>query len=479
MKSYKMLINHKWVDASNKETIEVLNPSNEEVIATVPMGTKEDAQAALISAKVASKGFARLSAIKRADYLIEIADRLLEEQEAFAKLLTTEQGKLYSDALGEVKGTADFFRYAAESARRLEGEILESDFDNEQIYINRVPFGVTVGLLTWNFPLALAGRKLGNALVTGNTMVVVPPLHAPLAVLKLGEILVDVLPQGVVSIITGAGHVIGEELVKNPITSLVSLTGSTEIGKIVAKNAADNMAVLSLELGGKSPFIVMDDADIEKAVEAALVSAYGNCGQICTSNERMYIHQAVYDQFMAAFVDKAKALKVGDPFEEGTDIGPKMNSNELAKITGMVERASQAGAKVILGGKPLTEGAFGKGYWFPPTVITEVTNDMEIIQEETFGPIVAAMKVKDFDEALEKANDCDYGLSGYLFTNNNRHIMRATRELEVGELYVNRRNGELLNGYHSGMKLSGLGGEDGKHGLDLYSQKKTVYVNYN
>lgn len=478
MTNYKLFIDHQWVDSSSGETIEVLNPTNEAVIATVPLGTREDVQKALKSSEVAQKEWARLPAQTRADYLLKLSAALLEEKERLGALLTEEQGKLRAMGVGEVEGTAEFLTYAAESARRIEGEILNSDQADEQIMIQRIPYGVTVGLLTWNFPLALAGRKLGNALVTGNTMVLMPPLHAPLAVYELGKIIEKVLPKGVVNIVTGQGHVVGDALVRNPITKMVSLTGSTPIGQIISKAAADNLSVLSLELGGKSPFIVMEDVDVKKVAHIAVESGYGNCGQICTSNERMYIHRNIYDEFMACFMEEVKQLKVGDPKDKGTDIGPKMNMNELNKCQDMVDRAKEAGATIALGGHILKEGQFSSGYWFEPTVITDVTNDMEIIQEETFGPIVAAMKVDSFEQALAYANDSNYGLSGYLFTNDLKKIMIATKELEVGELYVNRRNGELLNGYHAGIKLSGVGGEDGKHGLDLYSQKKTVYLNY-
>jgi lactaldehyde dehydrogenase/glycolaldehyde dehydrogenase len=478
MKKYKLLIDNQWIESSNKENMDVLNPSDERIIGSVPMASKEDALKAIEVSSRAQKEWAKLSAKKRADYLVDLADAILEHKEKFAKLLTREQGKLLVDAYGEVDVTAEFIRYAAESARRMEGEILNSDRDNEQIMIQRVPYGVTVGLLTWNYPLALAGRKLGNALVTGNTMVLMPPLHAPMAVYELGELIADILPPGVINIVTGAGHIVGDSLVRHPATRLVSLTGSTPIGRLIAKAASENLSVLSLELGGKSPFIVMEDTDVKKAAEIAVASGYGNCGQICTSNERMYIHEAIYDEFMTYFVEGVKALKVGNPMDETTDVGPKMNRNEVDKIEALVEKAKEQGAKVLVGGSPLREGDFAIGFWFAPTVLEVDSNQNEIMKEETFGPVVAAMKVKSFDEALDYANDSDYGLSGYLFTDDMKKIMRAMRDLEVGELYVNRPNGELINGFHSGMKLSGIGGEDGKHGLELYSQKKTVYVNF-
>lgn len=478
MKVYKNFIDNEWVDSSDGQVFEVINPSNEEVIATVPMSTVEDVERALSTAEVAQKEWGRLPAIKRAEYIIKVAEALEAKSAEIGKLLTTEQGKLAKHGVGEVFGTARFLRYAAESARRIEGETLKSDNQNEEILIQRLPYGVTVGLLTWNYPLALAGRKLGNALVTGNAMVLMPPLHAPLAILELGHIMQEILPKGLVNIITGSGAVVGNALVKNPITKMISLTGSTPVGINVAKAAAEHLAVVSLELGGKTPYIVMEDGDVDRAAQMACASAYFNCGQICTSNERMYIHEDIYDEFLEKFLSHVKQLKVGDPFDETTTIGPKMNLAELNKCNDMVQKAKAEGATILHGGKILKEGQFAKGFWFEPTVITDVKNDMEIVQEETFGPIVSITKISSFDEALKLANDSKYGLAGVLFTNNYHNIMIAMREMEVGELFVNRTSGEMINGFHAGVKLSGIGGEDGKHGLDLYSQKKAVYLNY-
>ncbi|WP_461205330.1 aldehyde dehydrogenase family protein [Clostridium sp. DL1XJH146] len=480
IKNYKMFIDNNWIDSQNGENINVINPFNEEIIAQIPLGTREDAANALEISEKAQKKWAALPAQMRAEFIKKLASELKKEKVRFALLLTEEQGKTYKEALGEVDAAVLFFNYAAESARRIEGEIRTSEMKKEQVWIQRVPYGVTVGLATWNFPLALAARKLGNSLVCGNTMVLMPPLDTPLAILELGKLIEKVgFPSGVVNIITGLGGVVGDELVRNQRTKMVSLTGSTEIGKILYKSASENLAVLSLELGGKAPFIVMDDVDIDKVVHIAVLSAFENGGQVCTCNERMYIHEKIYDEFMDRFIAKVKELKVGDPMNENTDIGPKVNGREVEKLVMLVEGAKKEGAKIELGGNKLTEGIYSKGYWFQPTVITNVTNDMEIVQEETFGPIVAAMKVKDFDEALKYANDSKYGLSAYLFTNDVRKIMRASDELEFGEVYVNRRNGELVNAFHNGFKQSGIGGEDGKHGLQGYLQKKTIYMNYN
>lgn len=478
MKAYKLFIDNEWVDASNGKTMEVINPADESVVATVPEGTEEDAATAIEAADKAQKSWAKLPATKRAEYLLSFAKELRKEDKRLGELLAKEQGKLYQHGIGEVHGTARFIEYAAENAWRIEGETVQSDMQDEQIMIQRIPHGVVVGLVTWNYPLALAGRKLGNALVTGNTIVLMPPVDAPLAVIELGKIAEKVLPKGVLNVVTGRGDVIGNALVTHPKTRMVTLTGGTPVGIAVAKAAAEDLTIVSLELGGKTPYIVMEDADVEKAVNLAAMSGYGNCGQICTSTERTYVHEDVYDAFVAGMLEKVKAVKVGDPFDPESVIGPKMNAKELEKCRSIVAEAKDQGATVLYGGQVLKGGIYDKGFWFSPTLITDVTHDMDIVRKETFGPIVTITKIKSFDEALALANDCEYGLVGCLFTNNYKRIMRAVNEMEVGGLYINRNGGERINGFHAGIKLSGLGGEDGKHGLDLYCHKKVVYMNY-
>lgn len=478
MNKYQQFIDNKWTPSTNSEMIEVINPATEVIEGYVSMGSIEDADRAIQAAHTAQKKWAKLPAAKRADYLLAFADALEKEAERLGEMLAKEQGKLYAHGIGEVHGTCRFIRYAAESARRIEGEIFQSDFENEQILIQRVPYGVVVGLVTWNYPLALAGRKLGNALVTGNTMVLMPPLEAPMAVMELGEIAKKVLPEGVLNIVTGEGPVLGNALVKHPLTRMVTLTGGTPAGIQVAKAAAENLSVVSLELGGKTPYIVLEDADVDRAVRLAVMSGYGNCGQICTSTERIYVQESIYDTFIEKMAEKVKDIKVGSPFDETSTIGPKVSRKEVDKCDRIVSQAIEQGARVVCGGGIPKGGIFDKGFWFEPTLLADVTHEMDIVRQETFGPIVTVTKVKDFDEALALANDCDYGLVGSLFTNDYKKIMRAVNEMEVGGLYINRNGGEQINGYHAGIKLSGLGGEDGKHGLDLYSQKKAVYMNY-
>jgi len=472
---YQMLIHGQWIDSLSGKTIAVENPANEEIIATVQAGNADDAVRALESAQKAQPKWAKVPPIERAKILFRIADLLLANKERLAKILVLEQGKLYKTALSEVEVTADFISYAAQAGRRLEGDIYPSDLPNEQVWIQRVPYGVTVGLTAWNFPLALAGRKVGPALITGNTMVLKPPSITPITTLEFANLTLEAgLPPGVLNVVTGGGSEIGKYLVTNPITSLITMTGSTETGKELYRLAAERIKAVRLELGGKAPFILLEDGDIDKAVDAAVMSRFLNCGQVCTCNERMYIHEKVYDEFLEKLLKRVSKLKVGNPMDDDVDIGPKVSLSELEKVEAMVQTAINEGAKLVYGGKRLKGGQYEKGYWFEPTVLTVVNNKMEIMQKEIFGPVIPVMKISDFDQALELANDSEYGLSAFLFTQDMRKIMRAVNELDFGEIYINREMGELRQGFHNGYRLSGIGGEDGKYGIENYLKKKTL-----
>ena len=479
VEQYRMYINGEWVESSSGEMIEVENPTNGEIIGAVQAGNAEDGKRALEAAAAAQPAWAATPAVERGNILMRLMDKLSEKREHFARLLTMEQGKTYSLALGEADVTCDYVNLPAQCARRIEGDILPSDNPDEHIWIHKVPYGVTVGLAAWNFPLALAGRKFGPSLTAGNTMVVKPPSITPLAVMEFAQLVDESdLPPGVLNIVTGGGSSIGKELVSNPITRLVSMTGSVGTGQELYRLAADNITVVRLELGGKGPFIIMEDADIDKAVEAAMFSRYLNCGQVCTCNERMYIHEAVYDEFLEKYIRASSKLKIGDPMDPDTDLGPKVCLEELEKIEGMVQQALDDGCKLALGGKRPTGGIFKKGYWYEPTILTEATNDMAIMREEIFGPVTPIARISSFDEALKLANDSDFGLEAFLFTRDMRRVERAVLELDFGEICINRGMGEQRQGFHNGFKLSGTGGEDGKYGLENYLAKKTFYVNF-
>lgn len=476
---YQMYIDGQWVSAASKTKIEVENPTTEELIATVQEGGETEAQRALESAQAAQPAWAATPAVERGNLLAKFAAKISENRDRLAQLLVAEQGKVLPLAYGEVDVSADFINFAASGARRLEGDIYPSDNPDEHIWIHKVPYGVTVGILAWNFPLALACRKIGPALTAGNVMVVKPPPLTPLTVLELGKLATEAgLPKGVLNIVTGQGAELGAALVKNPITRLVTMTGSTRTGQEIFRSCADNLSAVRLELGGKAPFILMEDGDVDQAVDAAMVSRYLNNGQVCTCSERYYIHDAVYDEFVQKFVAASAKLKLGDPLKKGTDIGPKVSRVELEKMEAMVQRAVDAGCKVALGGSRPKGARFKKGHWFKPTILTEATNDMEIMRDEVFGVVSPIMRIGSYEEALRLANDSEYGLSAYLFTKDMRRIQRAVGELHFGEIYINRAMGEQRQGFHNGFRKSGTGGEDGKYGMENYLEKKTVYVNF-
>jgi len=476
--AYKLFIGGQWTDASNDTTEDILNPSDESIVGTVQRASVGDVKKALEAADSAQKKWKDLPAKSRADMLRSFTAEIRKNSEKLAQLITREQGKLLKVARFEVEVTCSFIEYACGWARHIEGDILPSDNPNEKIYINKVPKGVVVAITAWNFPLALAGRKLGPALITGNTIVIKPTPDAPLSTLELCNIAKTAgLPDGVINMVTG-GVEVGKALVEDKITKMVTMTGSTPTGQAIARSAANNLTHVQLELGGKAPCIVFEDADIDQAVDGALHSRFDNCGQVCTCNERMYIQEDIYDEFMEKFLKKVKALKLGDPALDGTDIGPKMNRAGVEQMERMVAETVASGGNVLAGGSRPSGADFEKGYWFEPTIIGDVTQDMNIVHEEIFGPILPVLKFKSEKEVVGYANDSEFGLAAIVFTNDINRIMRLNEDLEFGEIYINRGHGEQHQGFHNGLKLSGSGGEDGKYGIDQYLDKKTTYIKF-
>lgn len=477
-KEYKLYINGSWVDSENQDTDTILNPATEEIVATVQDASANDAIDALRAAEKAQIEWRRLPARTRADILRAFCAEIRKNKDRLAKLITSEQGKLLKVAHFEVEVTCTFIEYACDWARQIEGDIVPSDNPNEQIWINKVPKGVVVAITAWNFPLALAGRKLGPALVTGNTVVLKPTPDAPLATLELCNLAKNAgIPDGVINMVTG-GVEVGKTLVESPITKMVTMTGSTPTGQAIMKSAAQNLTHVQLELGGKAPCIIFEDADLDTAVAGALHSRFDNAGQVCTCNERMYVHEAIYDAFMEKFLEKVGQLKLDDPNDSDTDIGPLTTKASVTQMEKMVAETIGSGGEVLAGGKKPSGGIFDKGYWFEPTIIGNCSQEMNIVKEEIFGPVLPVIKFKSFDEVIAYANDSEFGLAAIIFTNDMNKIMRLNDELEFGEIYINRGHGEQHQGFHNGLKLSGTGGEDGKYGIEQYLDKKTSYVKF-
>jgi len=474
LRHYEMLIDGEFV--ASKKTLTVTNPTTGQVISEFPNGTPEDANRAVLAAERAQKSWAKLPAIKRAGYLREIANLLRANRESLAHVITEEQGKILSLAQVEVDFSADYLDYMAEFARRYEGEIIQSDRPGENILLYKMPIGVVAGILPWNFPFFLIVRKMAPALVTGNTIVIKPSSETPNNAFEFAKLVAQSsLPKGVFNLVSGSGAVIGKALAENPKVGMISLTGSVEGGVAVMRAAAENVTKVSLELGGKAPAIVMADADIDSAVRAIHASRIINSGQVCNCAERVYVHESVADEFVAKITAAMQKTVVGDPFDPATEMGPLVSKRQLELVGEAVKRALEQGAELKCGGGPSNAGA---GYFFEPTVLTNCRQDSAIMQQETFGPVLPITTFKTLDEAIDFANDCEYGLTSSIYTRSLDVAMRAANELKFGETYVNRENFEAMQGFHAGWRKSGIGGADGKHGLEEYLQTHVVYMNY-
>jgi lactaldehyde dehydrogenase / glycolaldehyde dehydrogenase len=467
----------RWAPGSG-ETLEVVDPTTEDTLAAVPSATAAEVEEALSAARTARSAWAPLSPVTRSPYLRRLAALLLEESEPLAELLVREVGKPLAQARNELTIAAEYLRYTAEWDRRLEGDVVPSDSPNEVINLMRMPVGVVAAICAWNYPIALYVRKVAPALLTGNTVVLKPSEVTPLSSIALTRLIDEKLdlPPGVLNLVTGGAET-GQALVRSRSTDLVTFTGHRDTGRQIMATAAENLTGVSLEHGGKAPAIVLAGADMQSAVRAVIVARHTNSGQVCTCAERVFVEEPVFDEFVEAYASQAAALRLGDPMTD-VDLGPLVNAEQLRKGADAVATAQSEGASVVLGGARPEGEAFARGFWYPPTVLVDVTPDMQVMREETFAPITPIMKVGSLDEAIEYANDSRYGLSAYVFSNDYRRVMRAANDLDFGEIYVNRTLGEALQAHHIGYRESGLGGEDGKYGVLKYTQLRSVYHNF-
>lgn len=469
-------INGEFVADHNDMWIEVINPATEALLSRIPQGSVADAQRAILAAEAAQPQWEALPAVERGVWLHKIATAIRAREPQLTATIVAEGGKTQGLAQTEVLFTADYLDYMAEWARRYEGEIINSDRPNENIFLFKKAIGVTTGILPWNFPFFLIARKAAPALITGNTIVIKPSELTPNNAAIFADILHTLgLPAGVINFVYGYGPEVGQELAANPKVGLVSLTGSVGAGVATMQAAAKNVTKVSLELGGKAPAIVMDDADIDLAVRAIVSSRMINSGQVCNCAERVYVQDGIYDRFIAALTAAFRQVKLGDPAQHSDiDMGPLINAAALQRVEQKVANAVAAGATVVLGGKRVGD----QGFFFEPTLITGVRQEMEIMQEEIFGPVLPVMRFKTLDEAIALANDCQYGLTSSLYTRDINTTMKALRQLKFGETYVNRENFEAMQGFHAGWRKSGVGGADGKHGLEEFLQTHVAYLQF-
>lgn len=474
MKDLQMYINGEFCESSNWKWIEVLNPSTEEVISRQPEWTIEDVNRALDAARAAQKPWERISSIDRAWYLLKIAQWIRNREKDFVEILMREQWKNRKWAEIEVGATISYFEYMASFARHIEWEVIPSDRPNETIILKRKAIGVVAGILPWNFPFFLIARKAWAALIAWCSIVIKPSQLTPENCTEFAKVVHEAgLPKWVINIVTGKWSVIGNEMAWSPKIDIVSVTGSVEAGESIMSAASKNITKVSLELWGKAPAIVLKDADLERTAQWIVDSRIGNNGQICNNAERVYVQKDVKEEFTKILVEKMSAVKVWDPCkDDSVDMWPLVEKRALESVTEKVERAISQGAKLLCG----WHRVWDKWYFYAATVLDNCTQDMDIIHEETFGPVIPLVEFDTVDEAIEYANDCDYGLASSVFTKDLNMATKVCRELEFWETYINREHFEAIQGFHAWVKKSGIWWADGKHGISEYLVTHVVYL---
>lgn len=470
---------HHWINgapyAQSGESIPVVDPATEEVLDHVPAGDAETADAAVIAARSAFKEWRWVPGLEKAALLHEIARGIRERHKKLATLMTREGGKPFCENRDEVEWTAACFDYYAEIGRNARGSSIPPVARHQVNFTIKEPYGVVAAIIPWNYPLLLLSWKVAPALAAGNTVIIKPSEETPLATLMLADVF-RCLPPGVVNIVTGYGEDIGEALVMHPGTDLVAFTGSVETGRRVGQLCAAKVKKSHLELGGNDPFIVCSDADLDVAARAACWAAYLNTGQVCTGAKRFYIFEDIADTFVRRVVKFTRSLRVGNGLDPRTDIGPMINLRQLEDVHGRVADAQADGARVLVGGRRAPR--FKKGFFYEPTVMVDVEQDMRLVRTETFGPILPIMRVKNIDHAIELANDSAYGLGANLYTNNMEWAMKAMERITAGTFWINDPLTDNEAAPFGGMRQTGHSRELGEEGLDEFRETKHVHLDY-
>ncbi len=479
---FKNYINGEWNESTSGRAFENRNPANrDELVGMFPASTAEDVNAAVDAAREAFQSWRLVPAPKRAETLFRAAEMLVRRKEDLARDMTREMGKVLAETRGDVQEAIDMTYYMGGEGRRQFGQTTPSELQNKFAMSVRQPLGVCALITPWNFPMAIPSWKIMPALICGNTMVIKPAANTPLSTYSLVQILTEAgLPRGVVNVVHGSGPNVGQPLLRHRDVKAVSFTGSTEVGRMVSELCAPKLRPCHLEMGGKNILIVLDDANVDLAVEGAVWGGFGTTGQRCTASSRVAVHKKVYKEFLAKLVDRVKALRVGDGLDPATDMGPSISEEQLQKVMNYVEIGKNEGARLVTGGSRLTGGAWQQGWFHQPTVFADCHAKMRIAQEEIFGPVVSVIPVNDFEQAMEIANGVRYGLSASIYTRNVNRAFQAMSELHTGIVYVNAPTiGAEIHLPFGGTKETGNGHrEAGTAALDFYSEWKTLYVDY-
>ncbi|MFJ8244319.1 aldehyde dehydrogenase family protein [Peribacillus asahii] len=478
---YLNYINGEWVESSSGKFVPVFNPANGEVLGEVTQSTEEDVNRAVKAAKVAQKSWRLVPAPERAEFLYKVAGLLKDRKEQIARVLTSEMGKVIDEARGEVQEAIDMAFYMAGEGRRLFGDTVPSELRNKFAMSVRVPIGIA-GLITpWNFPIAIASWKSLPALVAGNAVVWKPATETPAVAQEFVRIYEEAgLPKGLINLVHGSGSVVGNAMVDHPDIDLISFTGSNEVGKQINERAGALLKRTSLEMGGKNAVTVLEDADLDLAVDGILWSAFGTSGQRCTATSRIIVHDKVKEALERKLVDRIGELTLGNGLDETVKVGPVINRSALKQIDEYVQIGKDEGAKLLAGGYIVTENGLDRGNFYAPTIFTNVTPDMRIAKEEIFGPVVSIISVSSLEEAIEVNNDVEFGLSSAIFTADVNRAFQAMRDLDTGIVYVNAgTTGAEIHLPFGGTKGTGNGHRDsGEASLDVYTEWKSIYVDY-
>ena len=472
---FGQFIDGKWQQSEKKETYEVINPATEEVLGHASKATPADVDKALKSAEKGLEVWKKTPPWKRSLIIRKIADLIRKKQDVLAKWMTLEVGKPLAEGKGEAGGSADIFEWNSEETKRIYGQTVESRFEDTRVHVYYQPVGVVAALVPWNFPLILASRKISTALAAGCSVICKPDIITPGTVMELVDICREAgVPPGVVNLLSGDPPSIAFQLISSDIVKKISITGSTRVGKLILKQAAEKVQRVTMELSGHAPFIVFDDANLEKATDMAIAAKFRNNGQVCISPSKFYVQNSKKKDFVNLFVEKTKKLKIGNGMDPNVQLGPLTTQKRLNEVEELVEKTKQEGAKVLLGGKRPSE--FNKGFYYEPTIFDDVKDDFTIMKQEPFGPLCPMLSFKTFDEVIERANNHELGLASYICTNSMEQAHKASEQIETGTVAVNTPLVAIAEAPFGGIKQTGYGREGGSMAIKDYLNVKYTHL---